>query len=195
LPAEVKITKEKIVEAAFKLVRKEGIEALSARKIAGELNCSTQPVYSSFKNMKEMEEAVIKKAADFVTTNYFLKKMSKMNFLNIGLGYVNLAREERELFKLLYLSGRVKVEKESSQFPVDHTLLIESMRKDEHLKDFDDESLSRLLKNMWIYTHGLTAMVSSNPDSFSEEFVERSLREMGQIVVEWEVMNKIRGQK
>lgn len=39
------IAQEVIIEAAFELVRKEGFEVLSARNIAKQIGCSTQPIY------------------------------------------------------------------------------------------------------------------------------------------------------
>ena len=49
--SNVRITKERILKAAAEVVRKEGAEALNARRIAAEIGCSTQPVYSQFRNM------------------------------------------------------------------------------------------------------------------------------------------------
>ena len=41
-----KITKEMIIETAFEIVRKEGLENLLVKNIAAKLNCSVQPIYS-----------------------------------------------------------------------------------------------------------------------------------------------------
>ena len=38
MPKSVKITKEKILEAAFSIVREKGIESLSNRELAKKLN-------------------------------------------------------------------------------------------------------------------------------------------------------------
>ncbi|MBO5790241.1 MAG: TetR/AcrR family transcriptional regulator, partial [Clostridia bacterium] len=62
MPPKVKITKEEIVEAAMRIVRECGDEALNARNIAASLGCSTQPVFSNFATMAELRLAVIKKA-------------------------------------------------------------------------------------------------------------------------------------
>ena len=43
-----KITKERIVEAAFHIARESGAEQLNARRIAQALHCSTQPVLYHF---------------------------------------------------------------------------------------------------------------------------------------------------
>ena len=51
--ASLKITKDKILDSAFDIVRKEGIEVVSNRKIAENLNTSIRPIYYQFKNSNE----------------------------------------------------------------------------------------------------------------------------------------------
>ena len=41
MPPKVKITKEEIIEAALRIVRESGDEALNARNVAAALGCST----------------------------------------------------------------------------------------------------------------------------------------------------------
>ena len=55
MPPKVKITKEDIIKTAVELVRSNGAEALNARAVAAELNCSTQPVFSNFATMDELQ--------------------------------------------------------------------------------------------------------------------------------------------
>ena len=44
MPAKPKVTKEMIVDAAFEIARKEGMENINARTVSEKLSCSTQPV-------------------------------------------------------------------------------------------------------------------------------------------------------
>lgn len=50
MPPRAKITKEMVVDAAFELVRAEGIERVNARTVSQKLGCSTQPVMYHFGN-------------------------------------------------------------------------------------------------------------------------------------------------
>ena len=70
MPPKQTITKEMIIAAAFDLVRQKGKTALSARNIAAALSCSTQPIYSCFSTMKDLEEIVTKKILDFIIRTY-----------------------------------------------------------------------------------------------------------------------------
>ena len=117
------------------------------------------------------------------------KTHSDNNFKRIGLGYIALAKKEKHLFDLLYLSGRVLLDFENHIFPVDKALLINAMQKDPLLTTLSEEDLLDLLCHMWIYTHGLTALTSTNP-SISETFVQKSLDEMGRLVIKNKLMEK-----
>ena len=45
------IPKDKIIDAATELVRKNGMSALNARTLAKELGCSTRPIYITLEHM------------------------------------------------------------------------------------------------------------------------------------------------
>ena len=47
-------TKEMILEAAIKLFKKEGSDAITAKNIAKELNCSVAPIYSVYLSLDKL---------------------------------------------------------------------------------------------------------------------------------------------
>ena len=55
MPPKVKVQKEEIVRAAVEIVRKQGMAALNARTVAAALGCSTQPVFSNFAAMEDLQ--------------------------------------------------------------------------------------------------------------------------------------------
>jgi AcrR family transcriptional regulator len=176
-----------VVEAAFSLVRERGVSSLSARNIAEVLNCSTQPIYSCFATMAELEKAVVQEAADFIQSEYLVSHtVQDTSFMGIGLGYIAMARREKYLFDLLYVSGSVRLDFENHVFPMDTASLIHVMRRDPHLAELAEEDLLELLEHMWIYTHGLTVLTRNNP-SVSDAFINKALADMGRLVV----MNKL----
>ena len=59
MPPKVKITKEDIISTALDLIRRGGDGQINARAVASALGCSTQPIFSNFKSMEELEEATI----------------------------------------------------------------------------------------------------------------------------------------
>ena len=49
-------TKEMILEAAIKLFKKEGSDAITAKNIAKELNCSVAPIYSVYMSLDDLKK-------------------------------------------------------------------------------------------------------------------------------------------
>jgi AcrR family transcriptional regulator len=72
MPPQVSFPKNVILNEAFEIVRQEGLQALTARKIAQNLKSSTQPIYRAFQSMKDLETAVIDKAKAYAV-NYLLE--------------------------------------------------------------------------------------------------------------------------
>jgi len=48
-------TKEMILEAAIKLFKKEGSDAVTAKNIAKELGCSVAPIYSVYMSLDDLK--------------------------------------------------------------------------------------------------------------------------------------------
>ena len=56
MPTKIRISKDMILDAAFEIVRKDGIEKLSNRELANKLKCSIRPIYYQFENVEEMQK-------------------------------------------------------------------------------------------------------------------------------------------
>ena len=94
----VKVTKEDIVNAAFDVVRKSGAQNLNARTVALELNCSTQPIFSNFETMKELQLAVVEKA-DSLCREYISREIERGEFPPFkasGMAYIRFAEQEKQ---------------------------------------------------------------------------------------------------
>jgi AcrR family transcriptional regulator len=190
MPPHVSFPKDAILNEAFEIVRKEGLQALTARKIAQHLKSSTQPIYRVFRSMKELETAVIEKAKAYAVNYLLAGGETQWPFLNMGLRYLRFAKEEKELFTLVYLSGRIRFDVEHLNYPFN--LFLERMKQDPSLQGLDDASLNRLTRNMWIFTHGMTTLFSTDSSQHSDDFMHACLRQMGKIVIEWEHYNQHR---
>lgn len=62
MPPKAKFTKEEIIEAAFNIVKTDGFEALTSRALGTHLGSSARPIFTVFKNMDEVQQAVIESA-------------------------------------------------------------------------------------------------------------------------------------
>ena len=66
------ITLQMILDTAFAMTREEGFSNVTARKVAANAGCSTQPIFRVYKNMDELWDAVYQKAARFFRDYYSL---------------------------------------------------------------------------------------------------------------------------
>ena len=102
MPKKPTTTREAIIEGAFRLIRAQGHEALTARNLAAFLGCSTQPIMYQFPNLDTLKDLVYRRADEF-HSDYI---MAGGNLLETGLRYVRFADEEPMLFRFLFQSGR-----------------------------------------------------------------------------------------
>ena len=82
-----KYTREEMVEAAVRVVRKKGIDALTAKALAGELGVSTQPVFTCFHTIEEAKREV-RTAARRMYDSYVEEGLRMtVPFLGVGMQY------------------------------------------------------------------------------------------------------------
>lgn len=98
MPPKVKITKDAILKSAFNLTRKYGLDYVTAKSIAKDLHCSTQPIYWVFENMENLRKEIVVEANNLYNI-YFHK--------NIKMG-ANLAKNKHyaDLIASLGLCGK-----------------------------------------------------------------------------------------
>lgn len=172
MPPSVRITKEEIIKTAMELVRKNGEDAINARAIASALGCSTQPVFSNFASMVEVREAVIE-AAEALCAEYSKAEMEKGEYPPYkasGMGYIRFAKEEKELFRLIYMRDRSaeQIEEESRSF----NNMAGVVQQNTGL-DADDSRLFHL--EMWAFVHGIATMYATGFLDLDRELVSRML--------------------
>lgn len=106
MPPKRQISEEMILEQAFVMTRKQGFEHLTARALAGELHCSTQPIYQAFGGMEGLKTAVIRKAIGMMMWYVLEHKEDALpDEVSWLLGYVQFADREKMLFQLIFTAG------------------------------------------------------------------------------------------
>lgn len=110
MPPKKQIFKEQIIDTALKMVQKDGYDLLTARKLAKELSCSTQPIYQAFANMSELKKELIKKAKETIVA-YLLESNEKQlpKELQYIFSYIQFAKVEKHLFQLIFMSGELNI--------------------------------------------------------------------------------------
>ena len=171
MPPKVKVTKEDIVNTAVDIVRHNGVDSLNARTVASVLNCSTQPIFSNFATMDELRFAVVDKAYE-LSAEYIEREIENGDYPAYkasGMAYIRFAKEEKELFKLLYMRDRTgEVIPESD--PINNQM--EDYVKSNTGLGETDAKLFHL--EMWAYVHGIASMLAT-----------------GYLNLDWELISKI----
>ena len=150
------ITIHKILETAFNMTREEGFENVTARKVAAKAECSTQPLFRVYKNMEELWNAVYEEAIQFFQSYYHdFAKVNGTPFVDLGLAYIEFARTEKNLFKLLFVSsGEMKKEMYEIVNGADGNVVKEIAGA----KQSGCSNPSDMFMKMWIFIHGAACM-------------------------------------
>lgn len=166
-----KFTKEEMVEAALRVVKAKGIEGLTAKTIADELGTSTQPIFTSFGSMDEVR-AEVYAAAESVYDRYTNRGLEEdIPFLGVGKQYIRFARQEPELYRMLFL-------KRTQEYSA-----MKSMR---HLQErarpammntyhISAEEADLYFRNLWFVVHSLSILIVNGDCVYSDQ-------EIGQII-------------
>lgn len=178
MPPKQKFTCEEIVEAAFMIVRENGIKALTARSLAAKLKSSPRPIFTVFESMDEVRQETIK-AAEKLFNKYVLEGMKEpIPFKGSGKAYIRFAREEPNLFKLLFMSGDGTVKSEEVFAFIDSTMghVVEAASQGFNI---DADAARRLYHHMWIYSHGMAVLQATGVCNFTDEEADVMLYEAG----------------
>lgn len=104
MPPKVKFQKEEIVTAALNVARKRGIDAVTAREVAAELQVSPRPIFTWFSSMEELRAAVYGRAKE-AYRGYIARGLTDPTpFRGLWRQYLRFAREEPALYRLLFLT-------------------------------------------------------------------------------------------
>ena len=173
MPPKIRYSKADLLHAAFKLTREKGIDAVNARAVGKELGCSTQPIFRAFKSMEDVKGQILRMAMDLY--GIYITRSGTVGarpYLYTGMAYLAFARDEPELFKLLFMSRRDPetaagdLQDETIDFVIDLVMRRTGLNR---------EQAKRFHEHIWIYTHGLAAMIATRYVTISEEKMERLL--------------------
>ncbi len=172
MPPKTKVTKEEILKAAVELVRNQGADAVNARTLASLLNCSTQPIFSNFDSMADLRLAMVEQA-DFLCRKYIQKEVESGEFPPYkasGMAYIRFAKEEKELFKLLYMRNRIgETVAPTSQLTADMETLVHNNT------GLDAETGKLFHLEMWATVHGIAVMHATDFLDLNWELISKML--------------------
>lgn len=176
MPPKPKYQKEQIAEAAFKLVRENGIQSLTARELGKALGVSSSPIFTFYNDMEELKKDVYSRAIKLYVEYMALAENFFPAYKKRGLQWIKFASEEPELFKWLFMSAPPQEE-----FARAAESLQKSSEKDISIimRDYNatEEQAKRLFNHMYIYSFGLCVMLVTGIHKFTEAELSQMLGE------------------
>ena len=168
-------TKEQVLDAAIELTRKKGFAAVSARSLGEQLGTTSRPIFSHFKNMADVQRGIID-AANELYQSFREEEISSGRYVPYkasGMAYIRFAKEEKELFKLLFMRDRS--EERVKDDPEEMDALIGLICRQVAI---DREAAKIFYLEMWAYTHGIASMIATGYYDWNEAFISRALTDV-----------------
>lgn len=159
------IDKQRILDAAYKLAVRGGIESLTARNIAKAVNCSTQPIYLEFENMQDLRNQVLARISDELKSNTLQQNFTGEPLIDLYLSYLYFAKEHVDLFRAMFVDGKF-----GNQMIVD-TLMglgIEKFKQQFDAEQYSDERLKHIVIANWIAATGLATLLINKMANFTQ---------------------------
>lgn len=171
MPKKAIFTKEQIINKAFEMLEKKGLEEITARNLAKALKSSPAPIYGFFSSMDELKKELIDKSKELFLEYVKREEQTELPFLNIGMGIITFAREEKQLFRSIFLrensyGGLIQEFKE---------LIHEELARDERFHDLPEEVKETLIIDCWTYAHGLGTLVCTGYFEGDDDFIKERL--------------------
>ena len=167
MPPKAKFTKEEIIEAALNIVRTNGYEALTSRALGTYLSSSARPIFTVFKNMGEVQQAVIQ-SAKTVYKEYVNKGLKEEHpFKGVGTQYILFSVNEPKLFQLLFMTEQSQKPDLSGVLPLIEESYEEILSSLQEEYEINEHLAEKLYHHLWIYTHGIATLCATKMCCFT----------------------------
>ena len=168
-----KFTRKEMVDAAVRVVKEKGIGGFTAKTMAETLGTSTQPIFTCFGSMEEVRREV-RAAAERTYDAYVLAGMKeRIPFFGFGMQYIRFAKEEPELYRLLFLSPSENGGCSAFE-AMQHSLEIirPSLQTIYHITA---EDAALYFRDLWLVVHSIATLSVTGGCPYTEEELGRIL--------------------
>lgn len=175
MPPKPIISTEDILSAALALVKNEGIESVNARSLADMLGCSTKPLFRLFKNMDELKQELLLRINKYCSDYLLEYKDFDKDYIGAALRYISFANNEPNLFKALFMSGKI-TKTTISDMLTDNDIekLLDEISATSEISKNDAKTV---YKKMWLLSHGIASIMATNAGSIKLEDAEEILKD------------------
>lgn len=167
MPPKVKFQKEEIVQAALNVARKQGLDAVTAREVAKELGVSVGPIFTWFDTMEQLKMEVYALAKARYRDHIVRGLDEPIPFLGVWRHYLAFARQEPELYRLLFLTrpdsvsgGAMEVLRFSQGLARPSIMQIYNM---------DANTADKFFRNIWLAAFSFATLIVTDDCPYTDE--------------------------
>ncbi len=162
MPRSAFFSKETIAAAGLEIIRRQGMDALTARALSKELGCSLSPIFTVFEDMDEIRIAVRQAAAALFDD--YVKDVSDYQpaFKEYGMRLIRFAKREQNIFKLFFEPGNNLLD----NAPVMALKCLDELKEAYQLTD---DQVLILYRQLWAFTCGIAVLATQAPEDYPEE--------------------------
>lgn len=175
MSATKKITKDMIVDAALEIFRAEGFDAVTSRRVAFKLGCSTQPIYFEYKNMDELKNDIVKKVVGQLNeifssvSNEGKEEPYEFVYRSFGLSFLKFVQADPFVFRQIYIvDGKIGRQVDNLRMPIILDIL-------ENKYGYKKETALAIHKMASCSLMGMAVFVSSGYKKISEDEMQKNL--------------------
>ncbi|MEG1461611.1 TetR/AcrR family transcriptional regulator [Anaerorhabdus sp.] len=158
---KIQISKEVILQVALEMLIRDGFASVNIKTLSKEIGCSTQPLVWHFENMDGLRKALAQYALAYANTKMEPKDGNSIEaFKQVGTGFVQIALEEPNLFRFLYLEGYMGSPADNLEMLINDEENIELIKRISKDLEISKKKASRYLQNTIVYTYGIATLIA-----------------------------------
>ncbi|MGL5176112.1 MAG: TetR/AcrR family transcriptional regulator [Cetobacterium sp.] len=176
-------SRDEILESAYEILNNENLKEVTARNVAKKLGVSTIAIYSAFKSMDELKNELSKKAKTKLF-EYTKRDYTDLSLLNIGIGICLFAKEEKALFRTIFLREGLPREFMDEIMDDFRNLIYNGFNNNKEYNQFPVDIIEWVIKKGWYFSHGYATLICTGfyPEIEFETF-KTEVIEMGNLLI------------
>lgn len=185
MPPKIQFSSDKIITAAINIVRRDGMAMVTARNLGRELDCSVKPIFTAFENMEEVMAATVSQARA-IFTDYMQRPYKKrVSFMQVGLRWIDFAREEPRLYQLLFMpvSRGARILSPLNVFENFQELTHQVLPIIEKEFGLPGKYALKLYNQMILHAHGIACILVAGETDFTEQNIREIYAETAEGLV------------
>ena len=166
MPPKVKFQKEEIVCAALRIASAGGIDAVTSREVARELGVSTRPIFTYYDTMDQLRHDVCELAKERYRAYIERGLSGPVPFQGVWRQYLRFAREEPELFRLLFLTRQEGTDGAAAALRFSQELARDSIMRVYHM---DAHMADCYFRDIWLAAFGCATLIVTGNCHYTDE--------------------------